>query len=278
MHQLSERLTANQIEKLHKAGITTPYQLVTFFPNSFQHILPFSQYDPRKSDQSPTRYLYTGTLQSLEIRKGKRPFFMLTLSGATIIRAYLFSVAKYTQKNLTIGGVYQFLIYQRNGFWNIEKYGVFKEHEVHQRVFEIGKADPYKEVLTVVYPKVGILQPGYFSLIHRRLQPQDYLLDLRGLIPEHQEIIPSILNTQSIHRPKNNTEFEQVKSQWISLNVYLRLVLMNYLNKQSEESFAAAGNLPLQFLQDAVSKLPFALSKSQKQTVWDLTREVCIVT
>jgi len=285
MITLKDRFTQNQIDKLSKIGITTPFQFVTCFPNSVQKILPFSSFKPQFLPNPQDRFLHTAVLHQIERRSGRRPFFILHFldpQTRQMVRAYLFTIASYTAKQLIIGSTYQVLLAFRNNFLNVEKYALYQQNDQsgynqnhNQNYFLLGKINPNSSAILPVYSQVGFLNSNYFLSLHKRLKPEDYLLDLRGLVEKGQDFFPEILDTAGIHRPKNLQDFEKNLRYWISFKVYLRLQLMNYLNAQSKLHLAKTGTFLLSDLVKMVNSLPFTLSPSQKTTTWDLIQQVC---
>jgi len=275
MLALSDKLTSKQVQTLAKISITTPFELITFFPRDVIQVQSFFDFQLQFQPDYRERFVYTGVLENIDQRRGKRPFLVLHFSGQKSLSAYLFTVARYTLSSLKPGQQYQLLLSFRNGFWTVEKYLAFQPNK-QSFGFQLGKMDPHASALLPVYSKVGVVQPGFFPLIHRRLQPQDYVLDFRGLVPPSQDILPEILNTARIHHPSSVADFEQAVRQWISLKVFLRLLVLDYVNGTQTQSYARAGQLPLSFLKDISSSLPFPLSQSQKAAIWGIVQDVCI--
>lgn len=269
---LTNRLTLEQSRKLNLAGFKSIYDIITYLPFDLQNIKPLENTYIQPS--SDIVYLWSGKLVNITHRRGGQQFLVLDFQGTQPLKAYLFSIAKYTMVNLVLNKNYQLLLIYRKGFWSIDKFALQQENLINHP-FILGKMNT-KDYLLPKYSKIGTLQGGYFNQIHKRLKPQDYILNLSGLLPEN-DIIPESLDLSKIHHPYNLVEYEQALHSWIALKVFLRMSLDKFVSLNSISQYARSGNLNIDFLKHLSSTLPFKLSPTQKTTIWDILQEITVV-
>jgi RecG-like helicase len=56
--------------------------------------------------------------------------------------------------------------------------------------------------------------------------------------------------------------------------VYLRLNLINYLSSEASQKQAIKSKLDLDFLKSFTSNLDFELTMSQKNSIWEILKEI----
>jgi RecG-like helicase len=266
-----QRFTPLQVNKLNSVGFYDLYSFITYLPFDIVKITPLVNiYTTPIQGQT---YLTSGRLKLITHRTGKQRFLVLDFEGDFDLRCYLFSVASFTLKALQIGQNYQLLLtYNTSGFWSIEKFAPLKDTLSNQKNFILGQAES-RDYLLPKYIKSGEMRNGDFHNLHRKLIPTDYLLNLDGLIPENS-ILPQILDLSGIHKPTSSENYRQTSQHWTALKVYLRLVLLRYIDEMNQETFALSGKLDLDFLKRLIAKLPFELSNSQKTVIWEILQEV----
>lgn len=269
---LTDRLTLEQSRKLNLAGFKSIYDIITYLPFDLQNIKPLK--NTHTQPNSDTIYLWSGKLVNITHRRGGQQFLVLDFEGTQPLKAYLFSIAKYTMASLILNKKYQLLLIYRKGFWSIDKFALQQENLI-SHPFILGKMNA-KDYTLPKYSKIGPLHSGYFNQIHKRLKHQDYILNLKGLLPEN-DIIPESLDLSKIHYPHNLMEYEQTLHSWIALKVFLRMSLDKFVSLNSANKCARSGNLNIDFLKHLSSTLPFKLSPTQKTTIWDILQEITVI-
>lgn len=275
MLTLQDRFTPLQVQKLQKERVYSLYDFLTFLPLGVFQVFPMSELHQDHPDGA--RYLDQATLEKIVHRKTKQKFLQLEWHSSVTGRryqTYFFSVAKYTLQALQVGQDYQLLLINRNGFWSVDRFAPLATIQNSVQL-SLGKSS-IKKYLEVYYPKLGSLQSNYFKILHSRLRLEDYQLNLSGLVPE-SDLIPQTVNLANIHHPRAVADYKQALDQWISLQVFLKLALARFVNKNQEQSLGRAATLDLDFLKNLSKNLPFQLSKSQKQAIWDILQAATTV-
>ncbi|MEM1312298.1 MAG: hypothetical protein AAGF07_02440 [Patescibacteria group bacterium] len=267
---LRSKFTVLQIKRLNSAKFFDVYSFITYFPYSLVKVTPLTNF--RNLESKEQIYLFNGLLKSISHRSGKQRFLVLDFSGQTDMRCYLFKVAPYVLKNLQIGNSYQLLlVYNSSGLWVVDKFAILKQPLVDQNILVLGQAK-LRDYLVPKYRKVAELKDNNFHNLHRRLELNDYKLDLSGLVPI-DSILPQSLDLSSIHKPISQEIYNSTLQKWVAFKVYLRLVLLKYLDIRSQNALAKSGQIDIEFLRSMVSKLPFELSHSQKTVIWSILKE-----
>ncbi len=268
---LKDRFTPLQIQKLEKVGITNLYDFITYLPYDLTEIKPLENIHDLPEEK--ITYLWNAKLVNITQKKAQKNYFILDFDGGWQLKCYLFSVSKFTYKLLEIGKEYQLLLKFHSGFWNIEKFSL-KKDAINKYNFILGQAElrPY---LVAKYLRIETLTGAEIVALHRRLKPIDYVLNLQGLVPK-SSILKEILDLGGIHHPKSAKHYQESLSSWTTFRVFLRLCLLKYIELKRVDKPAKIGHLDVDFLRNLTHKLPFELSSSQKQTVWDILREITL--
>lgn len=273
MNDLGKRFTKVQIEKLESVGFGSIYDVLTFFPLGVEKILPLQ--NPFQNESERSKFLWEGELEEVEQKYGKNNFLILGFRGETFnLRAYFFSKAKFVLKTLKTGQSYQILLKKSKSFWVVEKLAILNSD--YPRIdfpMILGRAK-MKSYLQTHYSKKGILHPPYFKNIFSKLKREDFVLNLEGLVPDNN-LIPKTIDLYEVHYPTSYENYKKTLDEWTSFKVFLRLSLMKFLDSQKDTRLAKESELDLDFLKRASSNLPFDLSISQKQAVWEVLQEVC---
>ncbi len=258
MTDLTKRLTTLQIEKLKKQGILSLYDLVTFMPRDLKIIRILE--NVKIQIYSSDTFAWEGTLLFINKRMGKRPFLVLDWQGESqSFSTYFFSSVQYLIKSLVIGRQYQILVKYSNGFWSLEKFTTPKK--------------PLISYIQPIYEKRGELQSAFFQAIHNRLQTEDYVLNLVGLVPE-SELIPQVLDLSSIHHPTSRENYDKMIQTWIMFTVFLRMMVIRSTQDTTKTGFARSGLLDEEFACQLQRYLPFSLSSSQQTVINDILRDI----
>lgn len=274
MSDLEKRLTPVQVKKLQAAGLGSLYDLVTYLPLGVFRILPLTAFKHTVLDH--VKYLDQAVLEQMVQRRGQRNFLQLQWLSRTTQRryqAYFFPAVRFTWQALQVGQEFQLLLTYRNGFWNLEKFAKVSHIQESNQLL-LGTAQ-MREYLDVYYPKLGLVSSNYLKSIHRRLQPEDYRLHLGGLVVDNP-YIPQVLDLQGVHHPTTLQVYQTTFKQWLSLQFYLKLALIRYAGSLQKQEFGRAATLDLDFVRCLVRALPFELSASQKQAIWEILQDMCL--
>jgi RecG-like helicase len=269
---LYQVLTKARVAKLQSIGIDSIYSLLTLFPRKLQYMSPLEHTYYQRSEEK--QYFFTGNLTTIEQRRGRRPFLVLTLSGKFNFTGYYFVTSRYIYQKLKTGQSYQVLVTQKNNLWTIINLTESKTDQNYDH-FILGKAVD-KDYLVPVYPKIKALNSAYFLAIHRQLPVSLYNINLSGLIPQNN-IISQTINLFDIHHPISIESHNETRSQWLALQVFLKLSLIKYWNIDTKKTVTRAASLDNQFLNELIGSLPYELSPTQLTTTTDLIQDITIV-
>jgi RecG-like helicase len=268
---LKRRFTDNQTSKLEEAGIFSVYDLVTYLPIGIREVIPLNQtYYPKEK----VKYLWEARLEKVSRRPGKNSFLVLHFRDENrSLQTYFFSKASFVLSQLKEGNNYQLLLtYKSNKYWTAEKIAPLQEDNKVAKMI-LGKAE-VKKYLDTYYQRIKALQSNYFKLLHNRLKREDYILNLKGLVPPSNGLIPVQIDLYKLHYPNSSEDYTNSLKEWLALKVYLRLCLVKYINSLREERQAKEAVLDLNFLKAVANNLPYQLSISQKKVIWEILKEI----
>jgi RecG-like helicase len=264
MEQLLQSfLTKSEQTKLISVGLETSYSIITYFPFTYQSIIPF---EPNPMPKQ--RYIVDAVIaSSQQVFKGKKRYIKVDLDiGVRVVSCFMFTFTPYIIKQLEQGMEIQCILIERGGFWNIEKFAPKKQQLADG--FKLGSSK-IQSYLLPVYPKNGLVTNNLLQKIHSKLPVQLYSLDLTGLAPENS-IFPSTLSLRSIHLPASLKEAQKSMKEYIAFKSYLRMCLIHKANQKRESKIGKQTNLDKTYLQTISKLLPYSLSLSQKTAVWDI--------
>jgi RecG-like helicase len=265
-----KQITKAQLIRLNESGLDNLYSLITYFPFRLQNILPYNKF----SQDSSVQYLFTGTLVNIEFRKVGKGYFLIELIGelGDRVQGYLFQSNSYIWSELKKGLKFQWIFQiSAKGFLNIVRWSAFKEFQSNP-YFSLGsaKAIPW---LVPVYPKIGQLTSNKLNLIHQKLEAKDYVLNLQGLAPENA-YFPALLDLNQIHKPNNQESYTKTIHQWISFKLFLRMATYKQIKLNNNILIAKKSSMSLDTLKLINSSIPFHLTLSQKNTVWNILKQI----
>jgi RecG-like helicase len=268
---LHPSLTKMQNEKLQAAGFQSLFDVITYFPYRLQRVIPLDSF--QSEHISDSLFLFEGKLSHFSMRVGKGRFVQIDFVGnGRSIRGYLFAAGNYIFKQLIPGELYQVLLKEQNGLWHIKRLAQVQAEKSSK--FVIGKLE-MKEYLLPVYGKKGEITNTLLQAIHQRFSTTDYLLNLEGLIPE-QILQTNILNLEQIHKPTTPQGYLETQRRWLKMQVFMKLSLLRYIDLQNSQARGITSQLDVNFLKQLTQSLPFELSSSQKQTIWDIVQEITV--
>lgn len=268
----NNRFTPLQTKKLESVGIKSIYDLIILFPYKLDTVKPLKQ----RSHLDPAQTLYITNSVLIDATKppGKKFIILKMLINGIEVNINLFAVSKFTLATLKKGTEYQLLLTMSNGFYNIESFAQLSSY-VNTTYFILGKA-PLDQYLVPRYSKQGILSSKFFENLHSKLIPSDYILDLKGLIPS-DSIIPLTIDLAKIHHPSSLADFHKTQTDYLMLRVFLKLSLLKYVSEQNQNHQAIAPILDIEYLKSITSSLPYQLTPSQKQTIWEIIQDITTI-
>jgi RecG-like helicase len=267
-------ITKARSNSLQKAGISTIYELITFFPRKITTLEPITSLEGA-GIMPGNEYFSNGTLLSLDERRGRQPYYILRFQTEYgIISGFYFVTGRYVYSQLKPNLEYQFIVIRSNNSWTFKKISQLSTiNSGHD--FRLGNADINSKYLVPVYPKRDNLTSAYFVATHSNIPQQVYKLDLEGLVPR-DTIIPTMINLYDIHHPTTVQKYTDCLQQWAILKVFLKLSVIKYINIETTSTLTTAGKLDVEYLKSLSDNLPYTLSNSQKTTIWDILNDITI--
>ena len=254
------RFTAKQQKDLIDNGFAGLYKIITYFPYSLKYITPFQQ--PEQHKEFETYMLYEDVLNSCVKRTSQRPYWLLTWQSG--LKTYYFNTASYTRSILQNGERFQCLIKKSGGFAT-----VFRLQKKHQTIlqdrFVLGKADTATSYFIPKYSKTGALDSARWQTLHNRIQRNEYVLDLRGMVPKDLGI-PETFDTWAIHHPFSLEKFQESLQIWKSFQVFLYMATY-YSWAKKHQKHAPSTKLDQKWLNGITSTLPYDLSPTQSDAI-----------
>jgi RecG-like helicase len=284
-------LSKSQIQNLKLVGINSLYELLIFLPFGLESLEPIENYfgqnqianfGESQNAQTKTKYLFQGKLTTFtknQSKSGQAYFYLTFQSNKRTINPYYFASSPYAAKNLVIGNEFQMILTNSNSLWSIEKIVESKpvtatsvSPQNKSVAFKLGQTEIRKYVLPK-YSKIGFLTSPFFAQVFSQIPKQFFVLDLAGLVPTNP-IINSKIDFWNIHHPESAAKYYTTNQQWIGLKVFLKLALIQFIEKNKEKRYAKSCNLDIDFLKNLSGNLPFELSLSQKNAIWSILNVV----
>ena len=262
-----------QISRLTEAGFNSLYDLVTYFPFRLQNLIPFTS-QHKQSNEGSFQYLFTAEIIHIEFRKVGAGYFLVSLLGGNGQRAeaYLFQNHNYIWSELKVGLTFQWILQiSAKNFLNILKWSSFKGYQ-DNKFFVLGQAK-MQNWLAPVYSKKATLTSSKIYLLHQKLNNHDYILNLEGLVPSNQ-FFPSQLDLSQIHKPESIEAYRKAKTDWITFKLFLKMATYKQIKLSSDVLIAKKANIKLKNVKLINNSIPFALTASQKTTIWDILNRI----
>ncbi len=211
---------------------------------------------------------------NIEFRKVGKGYFLIDLIGemGERVQGYLFQSNSYIWAELKTGLKFQWIFQiSTKGFLNILKWSSFKGVQ-SSSYFTLGSASAIPW-LVPVYSKIGQLTSAKINSIHQKISPADYILNLEGLVPGNK-YFSSRLDLSQIHKPSNQESFTLVSHQWIAFKLFLRMATYKQIKLNNQVLMAKKSSINLDTLKLINGSIPFELTLSQKNTVWNILKQV----
>ncbi|NJK70898.1 MAG: hypothetical protein HC932_01370 [Thermales bacterium] len=152
------------------------------------------------------------------------------------------------------------MLKKKDNFWSLLRYSEYRPEDLCDR-FILGRAEN-KIYLQPVYKKLKKLKSLDFLSVHNKLPDYIYKINLEGLIPKNR-ILSQSINLKPIHKPSSLYENKSSIKNWITLQAYLKLSTINYINYQNQEKKSQTSLLDLEYLKMLSNSLPYTLSFTQ---------------
>jgi RecG-like helicase len=256
------KFTPTQRKQLKAEGFNGLYDILTYFPYTLTRIEPLLETNLVNDEAMSIEYLHQDMLRKFQLRSGSRPYWVLEWANG--IQMYYFNSAKYTHNLFEIGKTYQMLVSKQNTFYTVQKIQLAQQYTISER-FVLGKASTHTSYLLPKYNKKGLVDTNLCHRIHNRLERNDYLINLKGMVP-HSIDIPEVFDAWTIHHPPDIQSFSQSLRQWKKFQVFLYIATFKTWTRQKQTT-ALPSFFDEVWLQQQISTLPYQLSNSQQNAI-----------
>ena len=282
---LSTFLSKSQIEKLSQVGVRSLYDLIITMPLNLEQIESINSdnndnnFELGNETDNKTKFEWKAKLVQIDQKQGKiKSYYLLKFNdNQKTISGFYFATASFVQKLLQIDTIYDLKMSKKGNFWTIEKLKIadnnISNSDQKNNESKTESKPISKSKIQAKYSQKGILKSAFWEQVHRQIPPQAYILNLQNLVPINS-IIPQSINLLGIHKPQDKQEYYNILNQWTAYQVFLKMSLIRYLDRQKQSKVARSANLDIDFLKGLTNTLPFELSISQKQTIWDILQEI----
>lgn len=269
MTVLKDITTPKQLADLASAGITTLYQLVTYFPFRVETIHPMTSII-----EDNQLYICEGIIQSIHQKSHSSPLVIEINVDARVIMLYYFGRGEFVRKSLHIGHMYQFLCIKKNSFLNVRRFSQKREPLLDES-FVLGRSQ-IKHIIQPVYERSKQLSNTLLQQIHRKIPRSGYILDVTGLLPH--ELLGDNIDLFFIHHPQSVSSWFSAKQKWNTMHVFLNTMLIRYIQKENNTKKGIISTLDISTLRSITKTLPYSLSNSQKLAIWEILQDIACST
>ncbi len=257
--------------ELNKLGITTVYDLLTYFPRTYEDQSVLTRIADLHAGETAT---VSGTIVNLHEQSGRRSLSILTAflnDGTGILQVTWFN-QKYLKKQLRPG---RHVFVSGKPTYAYGGQGAFAMSQLHY--FQVLDKDEKPEGLCgilPVYPATDRLNQKFFRTLLQEVLAAD--IDLPELIPESicraYHLLGRREALRTVHFPENGEILKKARYRLAFSELYLIQCGLLLLKKQSQQTslgirFRPNGDL----VQKVYASLPFQLTDDQQRT-W---REIC---
>ena len=260
--------------ELSKLGIATVYDLLTYFPRTYEDQSVLTRIADLHAGETAT---VSGTIVNLHEQSGRRGLSILTAflnDGTGILQVTWFN-QKYLKKQLKVG---RRVFVSGKPTYAYGGQGAFAMSQLHY--FQVLDKDEKPEGLCgilPVYPVSERLNQKFFRTLLQEVLAAD--LDLPELIPEsicRAYHLPGRREAlQAVHFPENGEQLKKARYRLAFSELYLIQCGLLLLKKQSQETslgirFQPNGSL----VQKVYAGLPFQLTDDQQRTWQEICRDM----
>lgn len=259
------------LSRLTKLGITTVRDLLWHFPTRYEDYRQVYAIADLEPGQQATIH---GTIQSVELRRSWRRHMVIveaTIEDETgTIRALWFN-QPYLKQTLRVGRIGNFA-----GKVSISDGELTLSHPTYEFSSPNEHEHTHTGRLVPIYPETqGLTSKGIRFLTQPLIKSSlvlhewipDYVLQAHELPDIHEAL-------ESIHFPERLADAERARRRFAFEDLFL-LQLFNIRQRASLATEKAASLSPhLERVRDTLQHLPFELTASQKQTLWDIAQDL----
>lgn len=252
---LPASLTPLQRSKLAQAGLDTTYKLITYLPSKFGSIVRLDHYAKQLQTVEKVEYCALVSVVDYSILGGGRGIRVsLETKELGRVIGYSFLPIKFVIHRLQ-STTEQYCILKKSGeFWNIESFASTDPLD--------GKATK----LVTQYAKIGGLTSMFFRSLYKRLRPEDWCLNLAGLVPNHLSI-PQVFSMRGIHLPANPSEYSQTLEQYHLFVAFLDLCTIRWFHESQKQLEGPESHITQEVIKTVIQAHLYQLSPSQDTLV-----------
>ncbi|WP_432647062.1 ATP-dependent DNA helicase RecG [Mitsuokella sp.] len=260
--------------ELNKLGIATVYDLLTYFPRTYEDQSVLTRIADLHAGEIAT---VSGTIVNLHEQSGRRGLSILTAflnDGTGMLQVTWFN-QKYLKNKLKIG---RRVFVSGKPTYAYGGQGQFAMSQLHYfQVLDKGEQPEGLCGILPVYPANDRLNQKFFRTLLQEVLKED--LELPELIPESicraYHLLERREALQAVHFPENGDELKKARYRLAFSELYLIQCGLLLLKKQSQETslgirFQPNGRL----VQEVFKSLPFTLTHDQQQTWQEICRDM----
>lgn len=260
--------------ELNKLGIATVYDLLTYFPRTYEDQSVLTHIADLHAGETAT---VSGTIVNLHEQSGRRGLSILTAflnDGTGILQVTWFN-QKYLKNKLKIG---RRVFVSGKPTYAYGGQGAFAMSQLHYfQVLDKGEQPEGLCGILPVYPANERLNQKFFRTLLQEVLKED--LELPELIPESicraYHLLGRREALQAVHFPENGEELKKARYRLAFSELYLIQCGLLLLKKQSQETdlgIRFQPNGPL--VKKVTGSLPFTLTNDQQRTWQEICRDM----
>lgn len=252
---LQNKVTPKQWQAIQSAGITSLYDLITFLP--FKLTVIHWVQKGEDLQQAHNNLIQTSAqVMEYSFLGGRQRGVRITLYSQALgrILAFCFLPPRFIMRYLKSEILHRVTLRYTNGFWTILAFGTYHPHPQQENQ------------LLPVYHKKNALDSKVMKAVIKRLSPQDFILNLQGLLPNTLGI-PMLLSLENAHRPTSETLFHKTVSAWNEVQAFLQLAQLRFFSMQQLQSRARPSGITSEILAQVLHSHAYPLSKTQTEVI-----------
>ncbi|MFV0635976.1 ATP-dependent DNA helicase RecG [Mitsuokella sp. WILCCON 0060] len=260
--------------ELNKLGIATVYDLLTYFPRTYEDQSVLTRIADLHAGEVAT---VSGTIVNLHEQSGRRGLSILTAflnDGTGMLQVTWFN-QKYLKNKLKIG---RRVFVSGKPTYAYGGQGAFAMSQLHYfQVLDKGEQPEGLCGILPVYPANERLNQKFFRTLLQEVLKED--LELPEMIPESicraYHLLGRREALQAVHFPENGEELKKARYRLAFSELYLIQCGLLLLKKQSQETSLGIRFQPNgELVQKVYKSLPFTLTHDQQQTWQEICRDM----
>ncbi|MGN0949411.1 MAG: ATP-dependent DNA helicase RecG [Mitsuokella sp.] len=260
--------------ELNKLGIATVYDLLTYFPRTYEDQSVLTRIADLHAGEIAT---VSGTIVNLHEQSGRRGLSILTAflnDGTGMLQVTWFN-QKYLKNKLKIG---RRVFVSGKPTYAYGGQGAFAMSQLHYfQVLDKGEQPEGLCGILPVYPANERLNQKFFRTLLQEVLKED--LELPELIPESicraYHLLGRREALQAVHFPENGEELKKARYRLAFSELYLIQCGLLLIKKQSQETSLGIRFQPNgELVQKVYKSLPFTLTHDQQQTWQEICRDM----